>query len=39
MHGDKSTPELPLFGSKVLAVMGGTIELHGAPRYPPWGEL
>ncbi len=39
MHGDKTTPELPLFGAKVTAVMGGSIELHGVPRNPTWGEL
>jgi hypothetical protein len=39
MHGDKYTPEIPIYGSKVIAVRNGILEMHGVPRTPTWTEL
>jgi len=39
MHGQKTDPELPTFGNKVIAVYEGTLEIHGVPRNPTWTEL
>jgi G8 domain len=39
MHGDKYTPEIPIFGSKCIAVMMGDLEMHGVPRTPTWTSL
>ena len=39
MHGDKFTPELPIYGSKNIAVMLGDLEMHGVTRNPTWTEL
>ena len=39
LHGDKDTPEIPTYGNKVLAVRGGTLDLHGVERDPVWTEL
>ncbi len=39
MHGQKTDPELPIFGNKVIAVYEGTLEIHGVPRNPTWTEL
>jgi hypothetical protein len=39
MHSNRSSPELPIFGNKVIAMYGGTLDLHGVPRTPTWTEL
>lgn len=39
MHSNRSNPELPIFGNKVLATYNGLTELHGVPRHPTWTEL
>jgi len=39
MHGDRSDPEIPIYGSKVLAVRNGILDIHGVPRSPTWTEL
>ena len=31
MYGSVRSVELPIFGSKVLGVRNGTIDIHGAP--------
>ncbi|KAK3107254.1 hypothetical protein FSP39_010348 [Pinctada imbricata] len=39
MHGMFRSPELPIYGSKVLAVRNGTLDLHGRPTPVTWGLL
>ena len=39
MHGNKYTPEIPIYGSKVIAVRNGILEMHGVARTPTWTEL
>jgi hypothetical protein len=39
MHSNKLSPELPIFGNKVLAVKNGHLELHGNTRVPTWTSL
>ena len=40
MHGDKTSPKLPVFGNKVIAVKDtGRIEMHGQPRDITWTSL
>jgi hypothetical protein len=39
MHSNKLSPELPIFGNKVIAVMNGQLELHGNVRVPTWTSL
>ena len=39
MHGSKYSPVLPIFGNKAIGAYGGTVDIHGIPRYPPWTEL
>ena len=40
MHGDASSPKLPVFGNKVIAVKdNGRIEMHGKPRAVTWTSL
>lgn len=39
MHGDKSSPELPIYGNKVIGVRNGILDMHGIPRTPTWTEL
>jgi len=39
LHGNKETPEVPVYGSKVLAVRNGQLEMHGEVREPTWTEL
>ena len=39
MHGNKESPEMPIFGNKVLGVMRGTLEMHGVPRKPTWSMI
>ncbi len=39
MHSNRSSPELPIFGNKVIAMYNGVLEMHGVPRNPTWTEL
>ncbi|XP_021354873.1 fibrocystin-L-like isoform X2 [Mizuhopecten yessoensis] len=39
LHGDVRSTELPLYGSKVLAVRSGNLQLHGKPLVRTWTEL
>jgi hypothetical protein len=39
MHSNRSSPELPIFGNKVIAMYNGVLDLHGMPRTPTWTEL
>jgi cell migration-inducing and hyaluronan-binding protein len=39
MHSTRDSPELPLFGIKVIAMYEGNLELHGIPRHPTWTSL
>jgi hypothetical protein len=39
MHGNKQSPELPIYGNKVIGVRQGVLEMHGVPRTPTWTEL
>lgn len=39
MHSNRSSPELPIFGNKVIAMYNGVLDMHGVPRNPTWTEL
>jgi len=39
MHGNKESPEIPIYGNKCIAVRNGVLELHGVPRTPTWTSL
>ena len=39
MHSNRSSPELSIFGNKVIAMYNGILDLHGIPRNPTWTEL
>jgi len=39
MHGSKYTPNMPIFGNKVIGVHYGTLEMHGAERSHSWTDL
>ena len=39
MHGDRTTPEIAIFGSKVIGVYQGQLEMHGPVRNPTWCQL
>ena len=39
MHGDVSTPALPTYGNKVIAVRKGTLSMVGKERKVSWTEL
>lgn len=39
MHGDRNTPEIPIYGAKVIGVRNGILEMHGVPRDKTWTEL
>lgn len=39
MHGSIESPEIPIYGNKVIAVRHGQLEMHGVPRTPTWTEL
>jgi hypothetical protein len=39
MHSNRSSPELPIFGNKVIAMYDGVLDLHGVPRVPTWTML
>ena len=39
LHGHPKSPELPVYGAKVIAVREGTLDLHGAPKLRSWTML
>ncbi|KAM9385916.1 fibrocystin-L-like isoform 2-T2 [Pholidichthys leucotaenia] len=39
LHGNLRSSELPLYGTKTLAVREGTLDLHGIPVPVPWTRL
>ncbi|XP_011607160.2 fibrocystin-L isoform X2 [Takifugu rubripes] len=39
LHGDLRSPELPVYGTKTLAVREGVLDLHGIPVPVPWTHL
>ena len=39
MYGNLRSVELPIFGSKVIALRNGTIDMHGAPVGVTWTHL
>lgn len=39
MHGNVSTPFLPIFGNKCLAVKESVLDMHGVERIPTWTLL
>lgn len=36
MHGNISSPYLPIYGNKCIAVKQGTLDMHGIVRTPTW---
>lgn len=36
MHGNISSPYLPVFGNKCIAVRESILDMHGIARYPTW---
>jgi len=36
MWGRRLSPEIPTYGTKVIALQAGTLDLHGCPRTPVW---
>jgi len=39
MHGNISSPYLPIFGNKCIAVKKSTLDMHGIKRTPTWTVL
>jgi hypothetical protein len=39
MHGNISSPYLPIFGNKCIAVKHSTLDMHGIQRVPTWSVL
>lgn len=39
LFGDRLTPEIPVHGSKVLALRHGALDMHGIPRSPTFTKL
>lgn len=39
MHGVKASAEIPIYGNKVIAVRGGTLDIHGVHRDHTWTSL
>jgi hypothetical protein len=39
MYGTRKSPELPIYGNKVIGVRDGILEMHGVPRNLTWTEL
>ncbi|KAM9839131.1 PKHD1 like 1, tandem duplicate 1 [Aulostomus maculatus] len=39
LHGNLRSPELPVYGTKTLAVREGILDLHGIPVPVPWTHL
>jgi len=36
IHGDRSSPLLPYYGSQFIAFRGGVLDIHGVKRTPTW---
>lgn len=39
LHGHRLTPEIPVHGSKVIALRHGALDMHGEKRQPTWTKL
>jgi len=39
MHSSRDSPEIPIFGNKVIAMYNGVLDIHGVPRNPTWTML
>jgi len=39
LHGRRSSPMMPIYGNKVLAVHNGVLDMHGVPRSVTWTSL
>jgi hypothetical protein len=39
MYGFKYSPELPIYGNKVIGIRNGILDMHGIKRTPTWTEL
>ena len=39
LHGNLRSKELPIYGTKTLAIREGTLDLHGLPAEPSWTRL
>ena len=39
VHGTKDSPQLPVFGNKVIALEGGILDIHGKVRSHTWTSL
>lgn len=39
LYGNKQSPEIPIYGNKVIGVRYGTLDMHGVERLPSWTEL
>ena len=39
LHGDRYTPEVPLYGNEVIGIRYGTLDIHGKKILPPWIDL
>uniref|UniRef100_G3NDK3 PKHD1 like 1 n=1 Tax=Gasterosteus aculeatus aculeatus TaxID=481459 RepID=G3NDK3_GASAC len=39
LHGNLRSPEIPVYGTKTLAVREGVLDLHGIPVPVPWTHL
>ena len=39
MHSNKYSPEIPIYGNKVIGVRNGVLDMHGVKREPTWTEL
>lgn len=39
MHSNKQSPEIPIYGNKVIGVRNGILDMHGVKREPAWTML
>ena len=39
MYSNRTSPEIPTFGNKVIGVYNGILDMHGPPRTPVWTFL
>ena len=39
MHSNKQSPEIPIYGNKVIGVRNGILDMHGIARNPVWTSL
>ena len=39
IHGNSTSPALPNYGNKFIAVRNGVLDIHGNPRNPSWSLL